>query len=132
MEIEWARGIILRSKAQWVEEGEKNTSHFLRLEKQNFCNKLITKIKTVKEVITNPKDILEEGRKYSMNLYSDDNCSSLDGQPVNFIEEGFLNSTSLPKLNDNQKSQCEGLMTESELLKSTKTLKNGKTLALMS
>ena len=127
MEKERARGIILRSKAQWVEEGEKNTSYFLRLEKQNFCNKLITKIKTENEVITNPKDILEEGRKYYMNLYSDDNRNSIDGLPVNLIEEGFLNSTSLPKLNENQKSQCEGLMTESELLKSIKTLKNGKT-----
>ena len=57
-----------------------------------------------------------------MNLYSDDNRSSLDGQLVNLIEEGFLNSTSLQK-----KSQCEGLMTESEVLKSIKTLKNGKT-----
>ena len=61
-----------------------------------------------------------------MNLYSDDNRNSIDGLPVNLIEEGFLNSTSLPKLSENQKSQCEGLMTESELLKSIKTLKNGK------
>ena len=51
-----------------------------------------------------------------MNLYSDDNRSSIDGQPVNLIEEGFLNSTSLPKLNDNRKSQCEGQMTEGQLL----------------
>ena len=122
MEIERARGIILR----WVEEGEKNTSYFLRLEKQIFCNKLITKIKTENEVITNPKYILEEGRKYYMNWYSDDNRSSINGLPVNLIEEGFLNSTSLLKLNDNQKSQCEGLMTERELLKCIKTLKNRK------
>ena len=115
MEIERPRGIIQRSKAQRVEESEKNTSYFHRLEKQNFCNKLITEIKTENEVITNPKDILEEGRKYYMNWYSDDNRSSLDGQPVNLIEEGFLNSTSLPTLNENQKSQCEGLMTENEL-----------------
>ena len=128
IELERARGIILRSKTQWVEEGERNTSYFLRLEKQNFCNKLITKIKTEKEVITNPKDILEEGRKYYMKLYSDDDSQYvLGGQPVNLIEEEFLTNASLPKLNENQKSQCEGLMTESELLKSIKTFKNGKT-----
>ncbi len=28
-----ARGAILRSKCKWTEEGEKNTAHFLRLEK---------------------------------------------------------------------------------------------------
>ena len=49
IELERARGIILRSKTQWVEEDEKNTSYFLCLEKQNFCNKLITKIKTEKK-----------------------------------------------------------------------------------
>ena len=30
-----AEGIILRSRAQWYEEGEKSTSYFLRLEKRN-------------------------------------------------------------------------------------------------
>ena len=127
IELGRARGIILRSQTQWVEEGEKNTSYFLRIEKQNFCNKLITKIKTEKEVITNPKDILEEGRKYHMNLYSDDDRQCVrGGQSVNLIEEEFLTNASLPILNEDQKSQCEGLVTESELLKSIKTFKNGK------
>ena len=63
-----------------------------------------------------------------MKLYSDDDSQYvLGGQPVNLIEEEFLTNASLPKLNENQKSQCEGLMTESELLKSIKTFKNGKT-----
>ena len=55
----------------------ENTSYFLRIDKQNFCNKLITKIKTEKEVITNPKDLLEDGRKYYMNLYSDDDSQTV-------------------------------------------------------
>ena len=63
-----------------------------------------------------------------MKLYSDDDSQYvLGGQPVNLIEEEFLTNASLPKLNENQKSQCERLMTESELLKSIKTFKNGKT-----
>ena len=37
-----ARGAILRSKCRWVEEGEKNSSYFLRLEKRNYCNKVIS------------------------------------------------------------------------------------------
>ena len=43
-ERERARGIILRSKSLWVEEGEKN-AYFLRLEKQNYCNNIITERK---------------------------------------------------------------------------------------
>ena len=34
IERERARGIILRSKVHWTEEGEKNTSYFLRLLQQ--------------------------------------------------------------------------------------------------
>ena len=70
-ERERARGNILRSKSQWVEEGEKNTAYFLRLEKQNYCNKLITKIQKEDKIITNPVDILEEGKKIYMTLFSD-------------------------------------------------------------
>ena len=44
LERERARGVIIKSKARWVEEGEKSTSYFLRLEKHNYCNKLITKL----------------------------------------------------------------------------------------
>ena len=33
-------GIILPSKAQWVEEGEKNTKHFINLEKRNYDQKI--------------------------------------------------------------------------------------------
>ena len=37
-------GIILRSKAKWIEDGEKNTKYFLNLEKINYNN---TSIKTL-------------------------------------------------------------------------------------
>ena len=33
--------IILRSKAKWAEEGEKNTKYFLNLEKRNYNNTCI-------------------------------------------------------------------------------------------
>ena len=63
-----------------------------------------------------------------MYLYSDnDKQDVLGGQPVSLMEEEFLTNVSLPKLNESQKSQCQGLMTESKLLKCIKTFKNGKT-----
>ena len=34
-------GIILRSKAAWVEDGEKNTKYFINLEKRNHNKKYI-------------------------------------------------------------------------------------------
>ena len=37
-------GAIIRSKAKWVEEGEKNTKYFLNLEKRNYEKKCIRKL----------------------------------------------------------------------------------------
>ena len=37
-------GIILRSKARWYEEGEKNTKYFLSLEKNNKAKSHIRKV----------------------------------------------------------------------------------------
>ena len=124
LERERARGIILRSKSQWVEEGEKkNTAYFLRLEKQDYCNKLITKIKKEDKIVTNPVDILEEGKDFYMKLFSDNSRPGrINGQGI-CDENNFINNPTLPKLSDVQRTQCEGLMTENELLKSIKLKK---------
>ena len=63
--------MIIRSKAQWVEEGEKKHVLFSRLEKRNYCNKLITKLKVGDSVITDPIQILDEGHNFYRNLYSE-------------------------------------------------------------
>ena len=36
----------MRSKAKWVEEGEKNTKYFLNLEKRNYNSACIKKLIT--------------------------------------------------------------------------------------
>ena len=41
------KGIILRSKANWIENGEKSSKYFSSLEKRNYINK------TVSEIINN-------------------------------------------------------------------------------
>ena len=58
-------GAITRSKAKWVEEGEKNTKYFLNLEKRNFNNKYIRKLITKNnEEITSLKDIINEEMQF--------------------------------------------------------------------
>ena len=119
-----ARGIIFRSKCQWTEEGEKNTAYFLRLEKCNYVNKLISKIKFDEDILTDPQDILNEERSFYHNLYSlpmksDQNTDTSDKQ-------SFLENNSLPQLNETDKARCENAITERELLISIKAMKNGK------
>ena len=54
-------GILVRSKAQWIEEGKKNTKYFLNLEKRNYEKKNIKKIINDKgKEITNKDKIIKE------------------------------------------------------------------------
>ena len=64
-------GVMLRSRARWVEHGEKSTKYFLNLEKRNHNNKVITKLKTNNgDEIVHPVDILKVEQNVYENLYS--------------------------------------------------------------
>ena len=117
-----ARGIILRSKSKWVEEGEKNTSYFLRLEKNNYCNKHITQLQVNDKLISDPGDILKEEQIFYENLYS---SNTETASTFNESNE-FLENTEIPKLTEDQKRKCENYLTEKELLTAIKAMKNGK------
>ena len=124
IECHRARGAMLRSKVQWIEDGEKNTSYFLRLERQNYCNKLITQLNVDDEIITDKKQILMAEKAFYEKLYSDNIMYDND-----ILEESideFTKNSAIPKLNEEQKQKCEEEITESEILKSIKALKCGK------
>ena len=61
-----------------------------------------------------------------MKLFSNNSRPDRVEQETNY-ENTFITNPSLPKLSDAQRTQCEGLMTENELLKSIKSFKNNKT-----
>ena len=55
------KGAIIRSKARWYNEGEKNNKYFLNLENRHCKKKTIMQIKTKDGVLlTNDPDILKE------------------------------------------------------------------------
>jgi hypothetical protein len=116
-----ARGNILRSKIQWVEEGERNSAFFLRLEKHNYCNKLITKLNVDKKIITKPKEILEAEKDFYKALYSDKQETCQDSL------EYFTKNVNIPKITAEQSNECENDITSEELLKCIKSMKNKKT-----
>ena len=61
------KGAIIRSKARWYNEGEKNTKYFLNLENRNCKRKTITQIKTSNgSYATNDPDNLKECNFYLM------------------------------------------------------------------
>ena len=78
------------------------------------------------KIITYPDEILEEGHKFYHTLYSD-NTNLISNQLRDEIIDNFTKSEYLPKLSEIEKIQCEDVVIESELFKSIKALKNGKT-----
>ena len=117
------QGIILRSKAQWIEEGEKNTKFFLNLEKRNYNRKYIKKLINNKEQeVIDPVAILEEQKNFYKSLYS----SQIDPEIGFGLQQKFLSSDHIPKLSLNEQITLDEELTMIELSKSLKNLANNK------
>ena len=70
------KGAIARNRAQWAENGEKNTKYFLNLDKKNYDKKVIHKLKYGKGFIkTDQKAILAELVDYYKQIYLRNNCT---------------------------------------------------------
>ena len=64
------KGSIIRSKARWYIEGEKNSKYFLNLEKRHCKNWTIGQLKTNNQTTcTSDKDILKECKRFYTDLY---------------------------------------------------------------
>ena len=83
-------GLLIRSRSQWIENGEKPTKYFCSLEKRNYTNKTITKlVNTEGNVIVDQKLILNEIKDFYYNLYSsryntieDCDCDAIFDDPL--------------------------------------------------
>ena len=119
-------GVIVRSRTKWIEDGEKNTSYFLSLEKRNYQNKLITQVQTETGTITEPHKILDEAKNFYKKLYSESNNGNENNpEYLNIFTSQIKHN--IPKLTEEQKLTCEGLITVSECARALKQLKNKKT-----
>lgn len=118
----YIKGLLIRTKAKWVEEGEKPTKYFCGLEKRNYLNKTITCLKNNNgSLIQGQKEILDEIETFYKNLYLSRDDSL---EEVNLNE--CLNYDDIKKLNKTQANSLEGAITTDELLKALKNMKNDK------
>ena len=119
---EKARGAMMRSKADWVEFGEKNTSYFLKLETRNKQVKNITKlIDDNEKEITDQNDILQEELDFYRKLYT----QPKDANNREEIKQFFLNEDT-PKISEENKTLCDSDISLEEIGRALKELKNGK------
>ena len=88
-------GAFIRSKAKWIEEGEKLTNYFCNLENRNFVSKVVNTIETDNGTkLTDTGDIIKETKLYHEKLYT----SRDDSLKTNIDLDNILSNTDIPKL----------------------------------
>lgn len=68
---EYMQGVLVRTRAKWIEEGEKPTKYFCSLEKRNFLNKTISKLDNQGMITQDQGEILKQVELYYQDLYRD-------------------------------------------------------------
>ena len=114
------QGLLIRSRAELIEESEKNIKYFKQVENRNFKTKHIRSIIVSENTITNPNDILNEAQKYYQHLYTkpasieqcNDDCKLFD----------IISN----KLSDSDKDTCDSIITIEECTSVVKSLTNNK------
>ena len=119
LDLKDLEAIKIRAKAQFLEEGEKSTRYFYSLEKSRKADQTIRVLtKDNLDVVSEPQDLLKETHNFYKQLFT--------AQPIDVqARDKFLNCT-IPKLSDDARESCEGLITEEELRKAVMAMENNK------
>ena len=115
-----AKGYQIRSRAKWIQEGEKSTKYFLGLEQQRQLSNNITQINNGKNIVYSDKEILEEAAQFYEKLYTSKNIN------VDNIDQYLNNVNIKTKLNADEKRICDERLSENEIFSAVKKLKDNK------
>ena len=116
------KGSILRSKANWIEHGEKPSRYFCSLEKRNYINKTVVEIIDDQgNKITEQNKLLDEIKDFYTKLYTSRDKFLND---VDLNKE--LESIDIPKLDKNESEPLEGLIEYKEASSVLSNMKNNK------
>ena len=110
-------GSKIRARVEFLEESERPSRYFLAKEKSNNKKKIITCLESNGVFLNNQDEIIQHCRTFYEDLYARQEC---DSSLIDF----FLDGT--PKLNENLRESCEGLINKEECLEAIKKMKNDK------
>ena len=114
------KGSIVRSKARWIEQGEKPTKYFFNLEKRNYNHKIVKVLRRPDgSSVTAERQILEELEIFYKNLYTSTPISK-------HVLLDFLENLEIPRLQDSMRSELEGEITLEECKNILRTFSSGK------
>ena len=112
------RGMIVRSRLQWLEHGEKPSRYFCSLEKRHFNSKRMCFLRRENgDTIFDQNDIIKETKEFYENLYKkrttqNVNLNNLVSNPIT--------------LNNNEKESLEGEITFQEAHQALKYMNNNR------
>ena len=113
-------GSVIRSRVQFIETYEKPNRFFLRTEKSNAKNRLISEIKQDDVMLKDPNDIMKACRDFYVDLYKEE---PVDREAMN----AFLYDINLPKVPPHLVESCEGPLTYEEAKEAISLMQNNKT-----
>ena len=120
------QGHLIRSRSQWVIEGEKPTKYFCTLEHKNYTDKTIKCLKTKNHtVIRNQEEILHEVKNFYSHLFK-----SRDDTLDNLSLTKLFKGQKITRLTEKETKDIEGHLTVEELTVVLKNAKNNKTPGL--
>ena len=121
------KGLVIRSRVRWLEEGEKSSKYFCNLENRGWLRKNISRlIDNEGNLITDPVRILREIKSFYSNLYSfQDDVQGIINE--NDINESLFNKLDIPQLCEDQKQALERPLSKQELCDVIKSMKMNKT-----
>ena len=115
-------GVLIRSRARWINEGEKPTQYFCNMENRHFLSKhMKVIIDNEGRHLDNQKDISDEVRQYYKNLYSKHEDKIEDNISLNHV----LNQDT-KKLSDEECIPLKGLLSLTEATEALKNMNNHK------
>ena len=112
------KGMIVRSRLQWLNHGEKPSRYFCSLEKRHYNSKRMCFLrKDNGETIFEQKDIINETKLFYEKLYEKRNVASID---LNNLVHNPI------KLDEQEKGSLEGEITFQEAVQALKSMNNNR------
>ena len=118
------KGIAIRSKLQWLSEGEKNSKYFMNLEKSNYNRKVIKMLKDENDcVITGKDEVLASQKYFFKKLYTSRKTDDINID----INDVFFPDTEHTVISTDGKHACERYISMDEIKEFILKMKNNKT-----
>ena len=114
------KGAQIRSKAKWIENGEKNSKYFLNLEKQHQSLNVIRELKQSNgEIVNKTNSLLGEMVAFYTNLYKSKDIS-------NENVDRYLENIDVPEIKNDDKHILNKFPSYSECSEAVFQMKNNK------